>query len=106
MGVTGQSGPVATVEVDVLVAVDVEDLGSGSVADPHGLGRGDLPARRDPSGQRPTGPLAELARTGLALHEGEFLTGDHLVQCRRGLPRSGHLDGHDGLLVLRVMAID
>ena len=49
--VAGQAGAVASVQVDVLVAVDVEDLRAGAVADPDRLGRRDLPARGDSTGQ-------------------------------------------------------
>ena len=46
MGVAGQGGAVAAVQVDILVAVDVVDLRALAVAQPDRLRRGDLPARR------------------------------------------------------------
>ena len=44
MGVTGQAGAVAAVQVDVLGPVDVVDLGTGPVTEPYGLRTRDLPA--------------------------------------------------------------
>jgi hypothetical protein len=44
MGVAGQGGAVAAVQVDVLVAVDVIDLRALAMAQPDRLRRGDLPA--------------------------------------------------------------
>ncbi len=44
--VPGQAHAVAAVQVHVLVAVDVIDLGAAAVAEPDRLRRGDLPAWR------------------------------------------------------------
>jgi hypothetical protein len=51
VGVTGQGGAVAAVQVHVLVAVDVIDLRALAVAEPDRLRRGDLPARGDTARQ-------------------------------------------------------
>ena len=51
VGVAGQGGAVAAVQVDVLVAVDVLDLRAAAVAQPDRLRRGDLPARGDTAGE-------------------------------------------------------
>ena len=90
MAVTGQAGAVAAVQVDVLIAVDVEDLGPGAVTEPDRLRRRDLPARGHTAGQRGQRPLAQSPRPGLALHESSLLVVDEGVE-------GGH-DPCDGLL--------
>ena len=95
MRVSGQAGAVAAVQVDVLVAVDVEDLGAGAVAEPDRLGRGDLPARGDPAGQRVVGPLPHGPGAGLALDEGPFLAGDELVESGGDVLHGGCFDDHE-----------
>ena len=69
VGVAGDRGAVAAVQVDVLVAVDVVDLGALAVAHPHRLRLGDLPVRRRAAGQvcarrRDQFGAARLARAG------------------------------------------
>ena len=51
VGVTDEHGAVTGVEIDVLHAVEVVDLRTPAVADPHRCGTGDHPARRGPPGQ-------------------------------------------------------
>jgi hypothetical protein len=80
VGVADQHHPVAAVQVDVLVAVDVPDPAAGTVADPDRLRAGDLPAGGDPAGQRPPGPLQQRPRAGLAVQERLLLLGDQLVE--------------------------
>jgi hypothetical protein len=97
MTMAGQTGAVATVEIDVLVAVDVEDLGPRPVAQPHGLGGGDLPARGDAAGQCPRGPSAQFGRAGLTGHEGLSLPADEVVESARDGRGKDGFYGHDGL---------
>ena len=52
VAVPGQRHAVPAVQVDVLVAVDVVDLGALAVAEPDRLRPGDLPAGGDPAGER------------------------------------------------------
>jgi hypothetical protein len=94
VGVAGQGGTVAAVQVDVLVAVDVVDLRALAVAQPDRLRRGDLPARGDPAGQVLLGLLGETGGVRLAGDEDLFLGGDDLPKPGTG-ERGGVLDGHD-----------
>ncbi len=50
VAVTGERDAVAAVQVDVLVAVDVVELGALAVAEPDRLRPGDLPAGHDAAG--------------------------------------------------------
>src|SRR6185312_12572628 len=54
--VAGQRRAVPAVQVHVLVAVHVVDLGTAAVAEPDRLGDGDLPAGGDPARQAVAGP--------------------------------------------------
>ena len=62
--VPGQRDAVAAVQVDVLVAVDVVELGAAAVAEPDRLRAGDLPARGHAAGQRAPRPGGQLADFG------------------------------------------
>ncbi len=85
--VPGQRGAVPAVQVDVLVAVDVVDLGAAAVAQPDRLRDGDLPAGRHPAGQRPAGPGGHPRRPGLPPQEDLLLLGDDV---RELLVSAGH----------------
>jgi hypothetical protein len=80
MSVTDRHDAVAPVQVDVLESVGVVDLRALPMADPDGLGPGDLPAGRDAPGQRSAGPVRQLGRARLACQEPGLLLGDELVQ--------------------------
>ena len=80
MGVAGQGGAVAAVQVDVLVAVDVVDLRAVAVAEPDRLGRGDLPARGHAAGQVLLGGIGEVCGVRLAADEDLFLRRDDLLE--------------------------
>ena len=69
VGVAGERDAVAAVQVDVLGAVDVVQLGAGAVAEPDRLRRGDLPVRRGAAGEVPLGPRDQLGAAGLALQK-------------------------------------
>ena len=97
MGVPGEAGAVAAVQVDVLGPVDVVDLGAGPVAQPDGLRARDLPARGHPAGERAPGPRDELARPGLAIEEERLLLGHDRVEPRGEILGGGQLDYHDVL---------
>src|SRR5215471_14062332 len=92
--VPGQPHAVAAVQVHVLVAVDVIDLGTEAVAKPDRLWRGDLPARRHPAGQRPGRQGGRLPRPWLAFGEDSLLLGDDLGevgwQSHGAVLRAGH----------------
>src|SRR5262249_56145388 len=83
-GGTGEAHAVPAVQVHVLVAVDVVDLGAAAVAEPDRLRDGDLPARGDPAGQRLARPGGHPPRVRLALSENPFLFGDDAFEgCRQ-----------------------
>ncbi len=69
MGVAGERDAVPAVEVGVLVAVDVVGLRAESVAEPHRVRLGDLPARRRPAGERAR-PLGHGLAGALPVQEG------------------------------------
>src|SRR5262249_27599638 len=107
-GVAGKTGAVPAVQVDVLVAVDVVDLGAAAMAEPDRLRGGDLPARGDAARQRAPRPGGHAGRLRLALGEDPLLLGDDTpqingrprreVRCRAVLPaarRAVLLAGHD-----------
>ncbi len=89
MSVTSEAGSVATVQVDVFGPVDVVDLRADAVADPDGLGPGDLPAGRDPAGERAGGPLAHRPGVGLASEEHLLLFSDEGVEVLLDCGRCG-----------------
>ena len=80
MGVTGQAGAVAAVQVDVLGPVDVVDLGTGPVTEPYGLRTRDLPAGGHAPGERPSRTIDEPARLGLASEEQRLLLGHDRIK--------------------------
>jgi hypothetical protein len=80
VGVAGQGGAVAAVQVDVLVAVDIPDLRAAAVTQPDRLRRGDLPARGDAAGEVPLGLLGHSGRGGLAADEDLLLLRDDLFE--------------------------
>src|SRR5215471_9064945 len=92
--VPGEAHAVTAVQVHVLVAVDVVDLGATAVAEPDRLRDGDLPARGDPAGQRLARPGGHPPRLRLALGENSFLFGDDALEvCRQphgAVLRAGH----------------
>ena len=92
VGVAGQRGAVAAVQVDVLVAVDVPDLRAEAPAQPDRLRRGDLPAGGDTSGEVLLGLLGEAVGLGLAADEDFLLLRDDLFQLGVG----GHVGAHVG----------
>ena len=75
VGVTGDHHAVATVQVDVLGAVDIPHPRALAVADPHGGRTGDHPVRGGAAGKHLRGLLAAGDRLG---HTGE----------EAGVPRS------------------
>ena len=90
VGVAGEHGAEAAVEVDVLGAVDVRDLGALAVVDPDGPGRGVLPGRRHAAGQGAASFVHDRGRGRGAVQQGRFLLGDEAVDdgqfgfgCRR-----------------------
>ncbi len=94
VAVPGQAHAVPAVQVYVLVAVDVVDLGAAAVAEPDRLRDGDLPARGDPAGQRLARSGGHPPRLRLALGENPFLFGDDEFKvCRQphgAVLRAGH----------------
>ena len=95
----GQACTVAAVHVNVFGTVDVVDLRADAVADPHGLGAGDLPARGHPPGEDGDCTFAQQSRLGLAVDENLLLFCDDGVQppvdLLAGRPRGlGQLDCH------------
>src|SRR5690242_11886414 len=92
VGVAGQRGAVAAVQVDVLVAVDVPDLRAEAPAQPDRLRGGDLPAGGDTSGEVLLGLLGEAVGLGLAADEDFLLLRDDLFQLGVG----GHVGAHVG----------
>ena len=70
--------PVAVVEVDVLVAVDVDHLRPVALGQVDRVRVGRLPARRDAAGQRLPRPLGHLARLVVAVVEDRLLGLDQL----------------------------
>ena len=78
MGVADEADSVPTVKVDVLVAIEVVDLGALAVADPHRLRLGDHPTRGRSSGQRPEGANSDLGRARLTVDEDPLLFLDEL----------------------------
>src|SRR5262249_58323613 len=87
-GVPGQRRPVPAVQVHVLVAVDVVDLGAPAVAEPHRLRGGDLPARGDSARQRVGCALGQAGRLRLALGEDLLLLGDDPLEVYRRAGRA------------------
>ena len=85
--VAGERDAVAAVQVDVLGAVDVVDLRTATVAEPHGLRLGDLPAGRGAAGQgtagraRPARPTAAAA-PGRRSPRGRSARRDGCARCR------------------------
>jgi hypothetical protein len=84
VGVPGEGGAVAAVQVHVLVGVGVVDLAAGAVAEPDQLRLGDLPVRRHAAGQHAGGAVGERGGLRLALDEDGFLFGDDVGQAGRG----------------------
>ncbi len=82
MGVAGQHGSITAVVVDVLVSVDVEEPRTGPPFSPDRMGKGDLPAGGDASGQGAAGPLRVRARTGAFGQEPLVLGGDYAIEGR------------------------
>src|SRR6201999_1055688 len=80
VGVPGQRGAVAAVQVDVGVPVHVVDLRALAVAQPDRLRRGDLPAGGDAAGQRALSGSGQPGRSGLAADEDGLLLGDDAGQ--------------------------
>jgi hypothetical protein len=78
--VPDQRDSVAAVQVDVLRAVDVVDLGTLAVAEPYGLRLGDLPVRGGAAGERAASPFHHRRRLRLATQELCFLLGDARVE--------------------------
>src|SRR6478672_9363376 len=64
VGVAGQGGAVAAVQVDVLVAVDIPDLRAAAAAEPDRLRHGDLPAGGDAAGEVLLGLLGQALGLG------------------------------------------
>ena len=79
MRVAGDGRPVTAVHIDVLGAVDVVHLGSGTVAHPDGLRLGDLPVRRGTAGQMSTGECDEFGAARLPAQEHLLFVGDEGV---------------------------
>ena len=86
VGVAGQGRAVPAVQVHVLVAVDVVDLGAAAMAEPDRLRGGDLPARGDSARQRVPRPGGHAGRLRLALREDPLLLRDDTPQVN-GRPR-------------------
>src|ERR1700683_3730090 len=84
MTVPGHGRAVSAVQVDVLVSVDVVDLGSLAVAEPDRLRPGDLPAGGDAPGEHAVRARGHPARFALALDEDLLLLSDELVEAGRG----------------------
>src|SRR5271169_3973346 len=80
VGVAGQGGAVAAVQVDVLIAVDVPDLRTAAVAQPDRLRHGDLPARGDTAGEVVLGLLGQTLGARLAADEDLLLRRDDLPE--------------------------
>ena len=79
MRVAGDRRAVTAVHVDVLVAVDVVDLGARTVAHPHRLRLGDLPVRGRAAGEVFARHRDEFGAARLAAQEHLLLVGDQLV---------------------------
>jgi hypothetical protein len=82
MGVADGDGAVAVVEVDVLVAVDVDHLRAVAVSEVDRVRLGRLPARGDAARERLVRPLGHLARAGMAAVELGLLGLDQLRELR------------------------
>ena len=82
-------GAVAGVEVDVLVAVDVEDARPLAVRHPDRRRPADHPVRRRATGEVLHGPLVHLGGAGLAAEELRLLLRDQPRQLRRRLVGGG-----------------
>src|SRR5204862_1366400 len=80
MRVPGQGRPVAAVQVDVLVAVDVVDHAAAAVAQPDWLRHRDLPAGRDAAGQRAASPGRHPCGLRLPPQEDLLLLGDDVPE--------------------------
>ena len=78
--VPDQRDAVAAVQVDVLRAVDVVDLRTLAVAEPDGLGLGDLPVRGGPAGEGAASAFHHGRRPRLAAQKPFFLLGDARVE--------------------------
>ena len=78
--VAGQCRAVPAVQVDVLVAVHVVDLGTLAVAEPDRLRDGDLPAGGDAASQAVAGQAGHPGGLRLPLDEDLFLLGDDVLE--------------------------
>ena len=93
MGMSRNGSAVTAVHVDVLVAVDVVDLGALAVAHPDGLRLGDLPVGRGAAGEVFARPRDQFGAARLAPEEHLLLGGDQVVHRVRHLAlhhRRGH----------------
>ena len=80
VGVAGQRDAVAAVQVGVLVAVDVVQLGARAVAEPDRVRLGDLPAGGGAAGERAASPGGHPARSGCRRQEVSLLLGDDFLE--------------------------
>ena len=93
VGMAGDHHAVATVQVDVLGAVDVPHVTAAAVADPHRSRAGDHPVRGRAAGEHLGGLLTSCDRLGHTGQEAAFLLVDQRID-RDGF---GFDDGHFGL---------
>ncbi|MGV9824219.1 MULTISPECIES: hypothetical protein [unclassified Gordonia (in: high G+C Gram-positive bacteria)] len=82
MGVTGDGGSVTSVEIDVLVPVDVPDMASCTMIKPYRLRVSDLPTRRGPAGEHGSRASADVGSDRLAVDEDVAFGRYRLVECR------------------------